>query len=540
MAYERSSNDSIEQPQELLPNKIGIAKETKLFSIQSISPCVHDDQQTYPDLALNQNKPASSLTCETNCLQMKSNHSNSSIQNPCSDTHSLPSDSYSVELYTEEQFLHNLCFIPNNPMQEKVPRHAYPTYMLCENEKLATESKKNKISEIKDRPSEISYESEELVLRLKNEADNSKLVSQHCQQLQRRRRRQSRQGSSDCEIQLKTDTNTQLTEIKANGASQDKKISLIETRLNPFGRQHGYSSTESIVVSSSSGSLESLRSSNSEENRSSSSSESRHSNSLSSHSSDSNSCHVSGLSFNLRNRQQLCSYRHNSAKLQLLSPISDKSSQEPEGETLALNYPNFSEKHSPEEERIKFYVDNDVTTDLDIYNNDTIQKKKITPLDISIKEKFNIQSKNSTDATPQSSYNDTEIQGSDSGISIESKKEITRGPLNCSRIESPQQLKNPIKNFNQSLDIDNDLSDLPFDMPKLRRRTCLAQSDTRISGSATSVDITDLPFDMPKLRRRLKCSEHSLLNPLHTSNKSRISDDSSVILGKFKCYFLIK
>lgn len=61
-----------------------------------------------------------------------------------------------------------------------------------------------------------------------------------------------------------------------------------------------------------------------------------------------------------------------------------------------------------------------------------------------------------------------------------------------------------------------DFSDLPFDMPKLRRRRVvdngeednknirLTDVDACTSGSATSVDLRDLPFDMPKLRRRIR------------------------------------
>lgn len=51
-------------------------------------------------------------------------------------------------------------------------------------------------------------------------------------------------------------------------------------------------------------------------------------------------------------------------------------------------------------------------------------------------------------------------------------------------------------------------------MPKLRRRRIIEQdngtnrrlleADACTSGSATSVDLRDLPFDMPKLRRRLR------------------------------------
>lgn len=38
------------------------------------------------------------------------------------------------------------------------------------------------------------------------------------------------------------------------------------------------------------------------------------------------------------------------------------------------------------------------------------------------------------------------------------------------------------------------------------------------SGSATSVDLGDLPFDMPKLRRRLRVGGVNLILPTHISN----------------------
>lgn len=105
---------------------------------------------------------------------------------------------------------------------------------------------------------------------------------------------------------------------------------------------HGvsYSSTESMATSSSGGSMESLRSSTSEGNRSTSSSESHRSTSLSSHSSDSGP----SLSYPLRAPVLIHS------KLHILSPISDKSSQEPGSETSDINTRNNnSQKVSPDE-----------------------------------------------------------------------------------------------------------------------------------------------------------------------------------------------
>ncbi|XP_059487519.1 serine/arginine repetitive matrix protein 1 isoform X2 [Neocloeon triangulifer] len=209
-----------------------------------------------------------------------------------------------------------------------------------------------------------------------------------------------------------------------------------------------YSSTESMATSSSSmSSLDSLRSSTSEGNRSSTSSGSR-SDSLSSHSSDSGGdlrrvmptrCAPLGLLSN---------------KLHILSPISDKS-QEPGSETSDNNRNNNSQKASPEEAATAA-TPTAATDDLPwdapklrrrMQNKNVINLQFGAPKDI--------------------------LQGSDSGISIESRQ----------------------------------FENLPFDMPKLRRRLTAAASSAT-SSSATSVASSskpeDLPFDMPKLRRKLR------------------------------------
>ncbi|XP_052871648.1 uncharacterized protein LOC128277245, partial [Anopheles cruzii] len=110
----------------------------------------------------------------------------------------------------------------------------------------------------------------------------------------------------------------------------------------PSRRAHNFSSTESMATSSSGGSMESLKSSTSEGNRSTSSSDSRHSSSLSSHSSDSGPSLLAA--FPLRVPVVV----HN--KLNILSPISDKSSQEPGSETGSSDINcrnNNSQKQSP-------------------------------------------------------------------------------------------------------------------------------------------------------------------------------------------------
>lgn len=118
----------------------------------------------------------------------------------------------------------------------------------------------------------------------------------------------------------------------------ERVLELKRSHRSHTQRGRNYSSTESMATSSSGGSMESLKSSTSEGNRSTSSSDSRHSSSLSSHSSDSG--HT--IAFPLRAPVII----HN--KLNILSPISDKSSQEPGSETSDINR-NNSQKQSPDE-----------------------------------------------------------------------------------------------------------------------------------------------------------------------------------------------
>lgn len=263
-----------------------------------------------------------------------------------------------------------------------------------------------------------------------------------------------------------------------------RETGLLEFKLRTTRRRVGYSSTESMATSSSGGSMESLRSSTSEGNRSTSSSESRHSTSLSSHSSD------SGSTSCVNNHQQnsLSGFlNHHANKLHILSPISDKSSQEPASETSDNNRNNNSQKGSPEDAVLQTTENvNNVTSPTDT----SFKKVRRTP-----------QNKNLINLALQSSSSgDAEIQGSDSGISIESRAGIKCKPFGF------HLLKPQLDNLNL-VDNETELSDLPFDMPKLRRRRLLMQQDATTSGSATSVDLRDLPFDMPKLRRRLRCTQ---------------------------------
>ncbi|KAF5285702.1 hypothetical protein FQA39_LY16508 [Lamprigera yunnana] len=236
-------------------------------------------------------------------------------------------------------------------------------------------------------------------------------------------------------------------------------------------RRHKYSSTESITTSSSGGSMESIRSSTSEGNRSTTSSESHRSSSLSSHDSD------SGANTGFSAPQ--AGFLSHANKLHILSPISDKSSQEPTSETSDNNRNNNSQKCSPE----------------DTATPETVKSKRRAP-----------QNKNLSNLGFHNG--DPEIQGSDSGISIQSREGVTSRFAFTNELPIPHQ---------------QDLVNLPFDMPKLRRRR-IAPQEACTSGSATSVDLRDLPFDMPKLRRRLRIQQSST-----ESSVSQASSSQSVI-----------
>ncbi len=111
---------------------------------------------------------------------------------------------------------------------------------------------------------------------------------------------------------------------------ESERVLALKHSRRPLRYHHkpkNFSSTESITTSSSGGSMESLRSSTSEGNRSTTSSESRHSSTLSSHSSDSGA--------KLRNPPRLSMMLH--SKLHVLSPISDKSLQDPTSEIAVEN-----------------------------------------------------------------------------------------------------------------------------------------------------------------------------------------------------------
>lgn len=282
----------------------------------------------------------------------------------------------------------------------------------------------------------------------------------------------SKDNKIDAVLEIKDRPRKELLSFKSKDSVKNNILEYKGRR-----RRHKYSSTESITTSSSGGSMESIKSSTSEGNRSTTSSESRHSSSLSSHSSDSGN---TGFAIT-----QTTAFMTHTNKLHILSPISDKSSQEPISETSDNNRNNNSQKCSPEE--------------------------VATPENMKIKRRLP-QNKNLLNLGFHKENH--EIQGSDSGISIQSREGIK------SRFGFGNDLSAPSQ---------TDFSDLPFDMPKLRRRRMLEDACT--SGSATSVDLRDLPFDMPKLRRRLR------IQPNLEANASQASSSQSVVELEKNCKY---
>lgn len=142
-------------------------------------------------------------------------------------------------------------------------------------------------------------------------------------------------GSSDGSIIDSTYNSPRKIE-RPRSVTETGRIGEIKRSHHPKSKGKNFSSTESIT--SSAGSIDSLRSSTSEGNRSTTSTESRHSSSISSHESD------SGANVLYPLRTQVLVH----TKLHILSPISDKSSLEPGSETSDLIKAN-SQKHTPEE-----------------------------------------------------------------------------------------------------------------------------------------------------------------------------------------------
>ncbi|XP_017114404.1 uncharacterized protein LOC108137294 [Drosophila elegans] len=331
------------------------------------------------------------------------------------------------------------------------------------------------------------------------------------------------------------------------------------------GGGHNYSSTESIATSSSGGSMESLRSSTSEGNRSTSSSESRHSSSLSSHSSESGGSGGSGgsssVAYPLRSAAPPQPLLLQHSKLHILSPISDKSSQEPASASASSEQSQqqqSQQQQQQQQQKAPMAMQEEDSSGAPAHaeknHGGTLQ---VNPVVVSLKQPRNRAAPNK--ALLQLA---DELLGSDSGISLHSREEGKPQTLALQRLTLPKlQLIGASEGTATSsggsgsgggagggggggassaagvsgsgstgtaAGLPQDLRDLPFDMPKLRRRKTLQQEAACTSGSATSVDLGELPFDMPKLRRRLRANQAEINNLLmHSTESSGISQASS-------------
>lgn len=285
----------------------------------------------------------------------------------------------------------------------------------------------------------------------------------------RRRVRQSRQPSSRV-MEIKDRPRKEL--LMPNYV---KEGSCNVLQFKGRRRRNKYSSTESMTTSSSGGSMESIKSSTSEGNRSTTSTESYHSSSLSSHSSD------SGANATYPATKTSAFLTHCN-KLHMLSPISDKSSQEPTSDMSDNNRNNNSHK----------YLSEEVSTP-----DTTKRRQRRLPQNRNVLNLgFHISGK--------------EIQGSDSGISIQSREGIkSKFELAVADLSAPSR---------------QDFNDLPFDIPD---RLKLNNQDACTSSSATSVDLKDLPFDMPKLRRRLRTQPSKMESSVSQASSSQSVHESN-------------
>lgn len=239
---------------------------------------------------------------------------------------------------------------------------------------------------------------------------------------------------------------------KCSHAERVKQVRKGKRRQRATGPQK-YSSTESL--SSSEGSVESIHSSVSDGNRSSISSGSRHSASLSSHSSDSGA----------RVRYPLRTPVIVHANMNILSPISDKSIQESSElfaagasrKNLQLFNENGTSSVSAKE------LNKQTSVDMMLLENQKSNKRRYLQNRASLLLK-------------------DEIQGSDSGISLQSRddtkiKSLALPNLNCGQ-QKPESNQSQASNqtFNNSgLSLPDDIANLPFDMPKLRRNLLMSE-----------------------------------------------------------------
>lgn len=266
---------------------------------------------------------------------------------------------------------------------------------------------------------------------------------------------------------------------------------VLQLKQNSRRARQKFSSNESMT-SSSVGSMESIGSDTSEGNCSTSSTESHLSASLSSHSSDSSSIR------NYSMRAPVIVH----ANMNVLSPISDKS-LEP---TLEMLENGAAKKNL----QLSIAVGDEAS-------GSQMCSTATSAADQKAKRRY-LQNRASL-------LLKDEIQGSDSGISLQSRDEIKSKNLALHNFNSHQAAQHLIFN-NSELSLPEDIANLPFDMPKLRRNKVPELQCP--SGSATSVDLGDLPFDMPKLKRRLRDQRAS--NSFHApenTDTSGISNASS-------------
>lgn len=144
--------------------------------------------------------------------------------------------------------------------------------------------------------------------------------------------------------------------------------------------------------------------------------------------------------------------------------------------------------------------------------------------------------------SPSSPLIGPEIQGSDSGISLHSREDV-KSRTNFLNLGIQRASLGLEKSDSGKPTLPQEFSDLPFDMPKLRRRRAHMQQvrfqcsvlgpnialtlpnhfqEPCTSGSVTSVDVGDLPFDMPKLRRRLRMPQNQQIQQLAVPSTSGI------------------
>lgn len=242
----------------------------------------------------------------------------------------------------------------------------------------------------------------------------------------------------------------------SHAPERGKQVRKSKRRQRATAGPQKYSSTESI--SSSEGSIESIHSSASDGNRSSISSGSRHSASLSSHSSDSGA----------RVRYPLRAPVIVHANMNILSPISDKSIQE-SSEMFAAGVNRKS---------LQLFNDNGPS------NVSNKELNKQTSVDMMLLENQKSNKRRYLQNRASLLIKD-EIQGSDSGISLQSRDDTKIKGLALPNL-SGGQLKQELQTSNQSqasnqtfnnsgLSLPEDFANLPFDMPKLRRNLLLSE-----------------------------------------------------------------